>query len=441
MLVYLVAGHLPGFPQSERATFWLACGCTAVTLFALGAVKTDHRPQLAEVGAGNAPGRRLMAAAVTGSACCWVLRPDSARATGCVCRRLERERETGRAPAAVPLAPPVDRAESRITNGFIPPGGSEGSPNEGPLKNLVFTPAWERPMSFRNRGGIYRPWEDYLPPAFRLAEGTVPWLAPAGPDHCREVYARSGRDELLRGGPGEGGGGRGPGICEPSELWLGYGGSVEEFLAGGRPHVAHMRDLFGQSGYIASAGPAGPRFRLRVRMTRHLIPEGRSSAKIWGCDIQGDAMLWCKTHLSPPLNFLTSTTIPHLPFEDRFFHLIYAGSVFTHIEDLAEAWLQELREGDSGRPDVPDDPRPELDPRWRPCSPTRRPRSCFHAYWLYRERRHDHRLLVIGRDRRSHVFYDLDYFTKTVARTLEVVSVVPQGYGFQTAVILTRRDG
>lgn len=40
VLVYLVAGHIPGFPQSDRATFWLACGCTGLTLFALGAVKT-----------------------------------------------------------------------------------------------------------------------------------------------------------------------------------------------------------------------------------------------------------------------------------------------------------------------------------------------------------------------------------------------------------------
>ena len=33
---------------------------------------------------------------------------------------------------------------------------------------------------------------------------------------------------------------------------------------------------------------------------------------------------------------------PHLPFEDRSFGLVYCGSLFTHIDDLAEAWLAEL---------------------------------------------------------------------------------------------------
>jgi SAM-dependent methyltransferase len=41
--------------------------------------------------------------------------------------------------------------------------------------------------------------------------------------------------------------------------------------------------------------------------------------------------------------FATGTTAPHVPFEDRTFDLIYCGSVFTHISELAEAWLLELR--------------------------------------------------------------------------------------------------
>ena len=64
---------------------------------------------------------------------------------------------------------------------------------------------------------------------------------------------------------------------------------------------------------------------------------------VWGVDISSEHMLWCQQHLSPPFKFVTTTSFPHLPFEDRYFDFIYAGSVFTHIADLAEAWLMELR--------------------------------------------------------------------------------------------------
>lgn len=299
-------------------------------------------------------------------------------------------------------------------------------------------------MSLRNRVRTYRPWEDYLPPAFRawLKERFHGSLLRDPTIAVKYMPARAGTNSYVVGqekvAVAEDQGFPVP----PPELWLGYGGSVEEFLAGGQEHVARMRAILAQSGYTLAPGQRVLDFGCAAaRMTRHLIPEAQQ-CEIWGCDIQGDAMLWCKTHLSPPLNFLTNTTIPHLPFEDRFFHLIYAGSVFTHIEDLAEAWLQELRRllAPGGRMFLTIHDRNSIEAleTLHPDSPTAK---LFHAYRLYRERRHDHRLLVIGRDRRSHVFYDLDYFTQTVARTLEVVSVVPQGYGFQTAVVLTRRDG
>jgi len=32
-----------------------------------------------------------------------------------------------------------------------------------------------------------------------------------------------------------------------------------------------------------------------------------------------------------------------LPFEDSSFDLVYCGSVFTHVSDLADAWFLELR--------------------------------------------------------------------------------------------------
>ena len=62
-----------------------------------------------------------------------------------------------------------------------------------------------------------------------------------------------------------------------------------------------------------------------------------------GVDINAKHINWCQLNLGPPFFFATTTTAPHLPFEDGYFDLIYSGSVFTHISDLADAWLLELR--------------------------------------------------------------------------------------------------
>lgn len=46
--------------------------------------------------------------------------------------------------------------------------------------------------------------------------------------------------------------------------------------------------------------------------------------------------------MSPYIKFAVTSTNPHLPFRDETFGFVYAGSVFTHIGDLADAWLLEL---------------------------------------------------------------------------------------------------
>src|SRR5688572_19237180 len=76
-----------------------------------------------------------------------------------------------------------------------------------------------------------------------------------------------------------------------------------------------------------------------IRWLEHLAGERES----WGTDIDAGLIVWCKQNLSPPFRFITTTTVPHLPFEDRHFGFIYAGSVFTHIDDMADTWFAELR--------------------------------------------------------------------------------------------------
>lgn len=78
------------------------------------------------------------------------------------------------------------------------------------------------------------------------------------------------------------------------------------------------------------------------RLLRHFENEAKE-AEAWGVDLHSSGIHWAQEHLSPPFHFFTNSTVPHLPFEDGYFGLIFAGSVWTHIGELDDAWLLELR--------------------------------------------------------------------------------------------------
>lgn len=134
----------------------------------------------------------------------------------------------------------------------------------------------------------------------------------------------------------------------PVALRLGYGSDDESYVASGANDVGKML------GSIASAAPGfrpGDRPILDLgcgagRMIRHLLPYA-GETEVWGVDISAPHINWLKTHLSPPFGFAVNTSIPHLTFSDGFFGLIYCGSVFTHIDDLAESWFLEIRRAGS----------------------------------------------------------------------------------------------
>jgi SAM-dependent methyltransferase len=66
--------------------------------------------------------------------------------------------------------------------------------------------------------------------------------------------------------------------------------------------------------------------------------------RVYGCDIQATAIESMRAdNWSDGFEFFTSTTIPHLPFEDNSLDVIYSFSVFTHTKYLWDAWLLELK--------------------------------------------------------------------------------------------------
>ncbi len=186
-------------------------------------------------------------------------------------------------------------------------------------------------------------------------------------------------------------------------------------------------------------------------MTRCLCPVA-DEVQVWGVDQSAKHVLWCQQNLSPPCKFVTCTTFPHLPFEDNYFDFIFAGSVFTHIGDLEDAWLMELRR--ITRPQgklyitVADERTVEIFMSSQPGD------------WLYDtpmrhqlldfDREHHfvgsgYQLITIGwAPGNGQVLHGRRYIEKQWGAYFDILAVVPEAYDYQTAVIMckpeSRRD-
>ena len=190
------------------------------------------------------------------------------------------------------------------------------------------------------------------------------------------------------------------------------------------------------------------------RMIRH-FSDLHPSVELVGSDIWSTAVLWCQQHL--PGRYMVTTTVPHLPFEDRSVDLIFCGSIFTHIDDLADAWLFEMhrviRPGGrlyitvndheslkllEGHGDPKDYPqfyeRTGGKDRWdtfmRNIGPTPE---------LQKFKRHESYRCVIGRSIESHVLWDAETFCQRVSTLFDKASITPAAYGHQTGILLARR--
>jgi SAM-dependent methyltransferase len=129
----------------------------------------------------------------------------------------------------------------------------------------------------------------------------------------------------------------------PKWLWASHRKTIEEYLTSGKEHGYAMLSMLIEAGNSFEAGSRILDFGCAAGRITRWLENVSQQCEIWGTDISAEHIEWCKQHLSPPFHFLTTTTLPHLPFDDGYFNLIYAGSVFTHTDDLADAWFLELR--------------------------------------------------------------------------------------------------
>ena len=179
------------------------------------------------------------------------------------------------------------------------------------------------------------------------------------------------------------------------------------------------------------------------RMTRQFL--GHVEAQpVWGVDLDAESVSWCQRHLSPPFRFATVTSLPHLPFEDATFGLVVACSVFTHISDLADSWLLEvrrvLRPGGVLYATVQDQAY---------VTDTRARRGREERHWSHDfveehraelDRLGDDLAVMVYRrgSRNAMVFHDRTSLLAAWGQHFDVLATVDGGYDSQTAVVLRK---
>ena len=225
----------------------------------------------------------------------------------------------------------------------------------------------------------------------------------------------------------------------PEELWLGYGPDIETYLSSGKRHVTEMSRILQEGSFSIGAAQRILEFGCGAgRMIRH-VPEFAPKAQLWGVDVSAEHIRWCVENLTPVVHFATTTLVPHLPFEDGFFDLIYCGSVFTHIEDTQESWLLELGRilRPSGRLYVTihdEDTVRLLDGDFH----HERLARMMNEQPVYTSNKNNFNMIVVWRGSGSQVFYRSAYFRSIVPPIFRWVSRTPEAYGYQTAVVLEK---
>jgi len=162
-------------------------------------------------------------------------------------------------------------------------------------------------------------------------------------------------------------------------------------------------------------------------------------AEVWGSDVSAPHIVWCQQNLNPPYRFLTNTSCPHLPFESAYFDLIYAGSLFTHISELVDAWLLEIRRllrgGGAAYVTIHDehtlralDRKPE-----RPLAQRLRSEPEERQFW-----RSSFGMFTLRRGLNALVFYTDGFVRDSWGSVMPIVSITPEAYDVQSAVLMVK---
>jgi ubiquinone/menaquinone biosynthesis C-methylase UbiE len=176
----------------------------------------------------------------------------------------------------------------------------------------------------------------------------------------------------------------------------------------------------------------------------------REGLEIWGTDINRGHIEWLNRNLSLPFRAYQGTILPRLSIPDNHLNLVYALSVFTHIDEYEFAWLAELRRvlapgGIAYLTIVTED-------TWRDVGPDM---AVYHDLLAAKDVIHDYDVTpelfsapmpdekVVFRWRtatmnNTTVFVSKDYIRRDWGRFFEVVDIIHRGSGYQDVAVLRK---
>jgi ubiquinone/menaquinone biosynthesis C-methylase UbiE len=214
------------------------------------------------------------------------------------------------------------------------------------------------------------------------------------------------------------------------------GESNEIFINSGKDCVNKMKNILGASDFVIQPGVRVLDFGCGAGRIIRWLDDAADGSEVWGADISAEHIIWLQQHLSPPFRFVTVTATPHLPFEDSYFDLIYCFSVFTHIDDLADTWLLEMKRilKPGGRLFITIQDKHSL-------------RQYMNQNWwlpdllrAYDKKemisKRDFSMFTIGRGHQSQVFDDIDYLQHHWGCILDIVSVTQHAYSDQNGHLI-----
>ena len=185
------------------------------------------------------------------------------------------------------------------------------------------------------------------------------------------------------------------------------------------------------------------------RVIRHFSAHERG-LELWGMDINIRHTEWVRRYLDPAIKVFQGTILPSLPLQDQYFSLVYAFSVFSHIDWLETAWLLELRRilkpGGVAYISIHSEGTWE---RMRPGIPIYD--ALISGASLIEEYRVTPEFLAgpmpkqktvftyrTGMSYNTNVFLHTDYIRNSWGRYFDIVGIVSEGHNYQDVVLLRK---
>lgn len=225
----------------------------------------------------------------------------------------------------------------------------------------------------------------------------------------------------------------------PVSLRMGYATESDAaYLESGERSAAALRGLLADHHLTLQPGQRMLDWGCAAgRVLRCFEAEARAG-EAWGVDTHAPSISWAKENLSPPFRLAVCSDLPHLPFRDGHFQLVYGLSVITHIDHLLDAWLLELRRilapggvavlsfhDEHTVRGLQEGPRPS----WLPAG-------------LSLEEVLQHEVTLVRGElwSRTYTFYRSDWLRRELSRWFEVLEIRP-GLEYLQAGVLLRAPG